>query len=291
MERHFNIIFINFLSLLKKSTVKKVDLVIVLGDRYEAILNAVQAIRQKKTLAHLHGGEKTLGSMDEHFRHAITKLSHYHFASAAHYKGNIIKLGENPANVYNAGALGVERIKILRKSPVKIKDQIVMIYHPDTVSGNTKHEIHQILMALKEFSHLKTIFYMPNKDPDYQIVKNEIRRFLNGNNQKLLKLDSGDDYIKILEESKMIIGNSSSGIIEAPTCRTPTLNIGDRQKGRVRAASVLDCPAEKRKIICAMEYILSGNFKNSFTNPYEKENTAQLIIDVLSQCDLIHKKV
>lgn len=269
------------------------DFAIVLGDRYEAILHAVQAVRKKICLVHLHGGEVTTGSMDEHFRHAITKLAHYHFASTNKYMHNVIRLGENKENVFDVGALGVERVKSLRRHLPK-KKQILITWHPNTVhKEDRQNEFDEILLALDKTEGYRKVFFHPNTDPGYEPIIEKVKKFENSKpvGEVFVEHDAGDEYINLMDESMLMIGNSSAGIIEAPCCETPTLNVGDRQLGRLQGPSVWNCSIDRETIFYHITKILARDPKDfSYQNPYEKQGTSDAIINVLKTCEIIHYK-
>ena len=259
------------------------DIAIVLGDRYEALVNATEAIRHKCVLVHLHGGEVTEGSMDNMFRNAITKLAHYHFVATNVAALRVFSLKENNMNIYHVGALGVERVKSLLTGKPK-QDRILFTWHPSTIDEHTAEETEIVLAALHYFKDFEIVVFEPNRDPDYEIVREKIDEFFYSHANCTWYDDLGDDYIEMMETSRVIVGNSSSGIIEAPSCYTPTVNIGDRQKGREYANSVNHCPVSSLEIINQIRDALKGGF--FYNNPYEKEGTRAAIIEVLKTCDL-----
>jgi UDP-hydrolysing UDP-N-acetyl-D-glucosamine 2-epimerase len=264
------------------------DIVIVLGDRYEAMRNAVDAIRNKSILVHLHGGEVTQGSMDNVFRNAITKLAHYHFTATEQSKQRVIAMGEDPARVFNVGALGVERVKSLRKYPKK-RNQILFIWHPSTINDKTAWETDIVIDALEQID-TEVIVFAPNLDPDYKVVAKKINAAFERNDNWTWFDDLGDDYIFEMEQSMAVVGNSSSGIIEAPSCGTMTVNIGIRQDKRECGLSVIRANIDRVDIIKAVDFAYSDGYFNLFKNPYDKPGTRKAISEFLLDCDLTFSK-
>jgi UDP-N-acetylglucosamine 2-epimerase (hydrolysing) len=265
------------------------DIAVVLGDRYEAMNHAVEAIRNKKILVHAHGGEQSLGSMDNMFRNAITKLSHYHFPATELSRKRIIEMGEDPDRVMNVGSLGVERVNSLRRYPNK-KDQIVFTWHPSTINDKTEHETDVVLSALAEIDAF-IIAYMPNRDPENDIVRRKLYDFVMTRDNVYLVEDGGDGYIHEMESSCAVVGNSSAGIIEAPACGTMTVNIGSRQDGRERGGWYVDVRIDKNDIIGAINFCLEKrSIERKIHNPYDKPGTRKAISDFLLTCDLTFAK-
>ena len=222
---------------------EKFDLLIVLGDRYETFAVAIAAMLVNIPIAHIHGGEITLGAIDDAIRHSITKLSHIHFSSTESYMNRIIQLGENPNTVFNVGALGVENIINLN---IKSKEDLskefnidlsnkyaVLIYHPVTLSNiDIKEQIDIIINGIKESidNGLKYIIIGANADKFGEQINKIFEDFaIQNNNIFFLKTMSNESYLSLIKNAEFIIGNSSSGILEAPSLNIPTINIGDRQ--------------------------------------------------------------
>jgi len=265
-----------------------IDICVVLGDRYEAIQNAIAAIRNKTLIAHIHGGEITEGSMDEMFRHAITKLSHFHFTTTENHRERVMSMGEPPNRVFNVGSLGVERVKSLLTGAPK-KDQILVTWHPNTINDQTGVETGELLEALEGFPNLEIIFWAPNIDPDFRQAQAMIENLVRYHDNARFYDDMGDDCIHEMEQSLCVVGNSSAGIIEAPSCGTPTLDIGDRQKNRASALSVVHCPAERYWIKSSLNEILKSGVVEC-NNPYDKPGTRDAIIEVLKTRKLTFPK-
>lgn len=275
------------------------DLVILLGDRYEIFSVASAAMIGRIPIAHLHGGELTQGAIDESIRHAITKMSYLHFTSTESYRKRVIQLGESPDRVYNVGALGVENIKkislmskeeIINEVGIDFNNKVAMVtFHPITLESKpSKEQFKELLEALADFNDLKIIFTKANADADGRIINQMIDEYVNehGDNCKAFISMGQKRYLSALKHSTIVIGNSSSGIIEAPSFGIPVINIGDRQKGRIHSASVINCPVESEAIRKAIASGLEEKFikdARQATNPYEKNNTSNQILQVIKE--------
>lgn len=279
----------------------KPDLIVILGDRYEMLSAATAALISRIPIAHIYGGEVTEGAYDDAIRHSITKMSSLHFASCEEYRKRVIQLGENPDRVFNVGSLGVENIKqIPLMSKKELEDSldfrfddhtILVTYHPETLGGDPKNDIHNLLAAITEYPHLSVLFTMPNSDTGYQPIVQAIEEYVKKypDTSKAFTSLGLLRYLSALQYVKAVVGNSSSGIVEVPSFGIPTLNIGDRQKGRIASQSVVHCSTDKESISKGLVSILSKEHQalsaNS-TNPYEKERCAQSIYEVISSYDL-----
>ena len=274
----------------------KPDMVVVLGDRYEIISAVSTALFYKIPVAHLHGGEITEGAYDDCIRHAITKMSHLHFTSTEEYRTRVIQLGENPNRVFNVGALGVENIKkIPLMDKVELeeslggfslgKKSLLVTYHPVTLENSTaEKQILNLFAALDEFPEYKLIFTFPNSDTDGRVIIDRIKEYVQKNPNRSIAFPSLGlkRYLSALKYVSATVGNSSSGIIEVPSFGIPTLNIGDRQKGRIAAKSVVNCGTDKTSIVAGLRKILSSNYScKGVANPYEGKNTAEEIVKIL----------
>lgn len=280
----------------------KPDLVVVLGDRYEIISAVSTALFYKIPVAHLHGGEITEGAYDDCIRHAITKMSHLHFTSTEEYRKRVIQLGEQPDRVFNVGAIGIENIKkvpLMSKKELedsmgfRIGDKCLLVtYHPVTlVDESAEWQSRNLLEALDEFPEYNVIFTMPNSDTNGRIIMQAIREWVLRNSQRSIAFKSLGlkRYLSSLQYVTAVIGNSSSGIIEVPSFGLPTLNIGDRQKGRVAADSIYHCAPNKNGIVKGLKTILSEEFRlksKDVLNPYEGNNTIGQIFDVIKNYPL-----
>lgn len=271
----------------------KPDLILILGDKFEIFSAAIAAMLTKIPISHIHGGETTEGAIDEAIRHSITKMSHIHFVAAKEYKDRVTQLGEKPKNIFLVGGLGVDTIQkttfykkeiLENKIGFKFeKKNILVNFHPVTLEKNTsKKQIKQILKALKKFKDSKIIFTMPNADHDSKVIFKEINKFVKQNkNSVVFKSLGSTNYLSCLKLVDVILGNSSSGLLEAPTLKVPTINIGDRQKGRLRSKSVIDCQPKQKKIIYNLKKILENKKKFKFKNPYGKGGSSKKIIKIL----------
>lgn len=276
----------------------KPDLIVVLGDRYEILAAATAALIERIPVAHLHGGEITEGAYDDAIRHSITKMSHLHFTSTEEYRKRVIQLGEQPERVFNVGALGVENIKKLplmskeeieKKIDFKIDDNTILVtYHPVTLGNRTaKEDIDDFIMALEEHKDLRVIFTMPNSDTGGQFIVDAINRFVarNADRAKAYKSLGVLRYLSVMKQVAAVVGNSSSGLLEVPSFGIPTLNIGDRQNGRIAAESVYNCAPDKESVLNGLDKVLSKEFRELayvVRNPYEKANTAEEIFKLIS---------
>ena len=262
----------------------KPDILVVLGDRYEIFSAVSAAMIAQIPIAHLHGGETTEGAFDESIRHSITKMSHLHFTAADDYKNRVIQLGENPSKVFNVGGLGIENIKRLKllsreefEESINFKlnkKNIIVTFHPVTLEKSTaKDQFQELLNAIDELEDTNIIFTKANSDTDGRIINQMIDEYVSKNSQKAVGFTSLGQlrYLSALQYVDAIVGNSSSGLLEAPSFKIATINIGDRQKGRLKAESVIDCEVNKQSIINAIKKSTSPEFINLLkdaNNPY-----------------------
>ncbi|MFM9094555.1 MAG: UDP-N-acetylglucosamine 2-epimerase [Acidimicrobiaceae bacterium] len=280
----------------------KPDVVVLLGDRYEILAAAQAALILDIPVAHIHGGETTSGAFDDSIRHAITKMSSLHFVAAEEYARRVVQLGEQPNSVLNVGSLGVENAlanKLLNKSDlskslnVELKNPLLLVtYHPTTRSTmSVTEEIDQVLSALENFSYCTIVFTGVNADPGNAEVSSRIAKFVQRDTRlRSLHASLGQiRYLSLLNLCDVVIGNSSSGIIEAPAFGKPTVNIGNRQDGRLRADSIIDASVAKQKIQTAIETALSTTWRErcaKTVSSYKSNNTAQHIADTLKNAEL-----
>lgn len=273
------------------------DIVVILGDRYEVFMAASAAMIARIPIAHIHGGEKTEGAVDEAIRHSITKMSHLHFTATEEYRRRVIQLGEQPETVHNVGALGIENIRTLKllgreeleKSiDFHLSEQTIMLtYHPVTLENLTaEKQFRNILDVLDKHPELSVIFTKANSDTDGRIINRMIDEYVADNHERCRAYTSLGQlrYLSALQFCAAVIGNSSSGMIEVPSFGIPTINIGDRQKGRLCAESVISCGNSVRDIENALQQALSCEFRDKtadIKNPYEKEGTSDAIIAIL----------
>lgn len=278
----------------------KPDMIIVLGDRYEIFAVCSAAVVAKIPVAHLHGGETTEGAFDEAFRHSITKMSYLHFTSTEEYRKRVIQLGENPSRVFNVGAIGVENINtldFLKKDELEgsidfklDKPFGLVTFHPVTLENSTSYEqVMELFDALDSIEDMKFIITKANSDSDGRIINKAIDEYVIKNKDKVIAFVSMGykRYLSAMKYCEMVIGNSSSGIIEAPTFKKATINIGDRQKGRTQARSVLNCNPIKGDIIESINYARSNEFKEvlkDVKNPYFNGKTSEKILFEIKKC-------
>lgn len=277
------------------------DIVLILGDRYEILGVASAATICRIPIAHIHGGENTFGVIDEAIRHSITKMSHLHFVSTSEYKNRVIQLGEEPSSVFNVGSLGVDNalnMKLLSKDEVESeigikfkKKNILITYHPETLKSKNQKEISSIIKALDSIEDCFLIFTAPNADIGSEIILESIKKYVEKNQNKSIFIKSLGHllYLSCLQFVDFVVGNSSSGIIEVPSFKIPTVNIGERQKGRVSAKSVIHCLPIYDNLCDSFEqayrYKMNYNNKN-FINPYYKKNTSQEIVNIIEGASL-----
>ena len=279
----------------------KPDSIILLGDRYEIFAAAIAAFLLQIPIFHCHGGEASYGSQDEYFRNCITKLSNIHFVATERYRKRVIQLGENPNNVYNVGGLGVENInklKLLNKKKLqKIlnvdfnNNTFLITFHPTTLeASNSLKHLNQIFEALEYFKDNNVIFTSSNSDVLGGLINKKIKNYVAKYKNFFFFYSLGQlVYLSTLKHSDLVIGNSSSGIIEAPSFKKPTVNIGKRQLGRERAISVLDCNPKKQEIITSIQKALSKSFLKKIKdckNPYENGNSSKKILKTIEKFKL-----
>lgn len=277
----------------------KPDLAVILGDRYEMLCAAQTCLIYKIPVAHLFGGEITEGAYDDAIRHAITKLSHLHFTSTEEYRQHIIQMGEQPDRVFYVGSLGVNNIK---NEPVmtlpeleeslnfKLGNKFLLItFHPVTMENNTAAgQCDDLLKALEEINNeYQLLFTLPNSDTDGRAIISKVNEYVTLHPEKAYAINSlgKKRYYSALKYASAVVGNSSSGLVEAPSFHIPTLNVGDRQKGRTRGESIIDVPAYYPDIKKGLEKALSSDFINhakTAENPYEKDETVESIFNVIT---------
>lgn len=272
------------------------DLLVVLGDRFEAFAAATVATLAAVPIAHLHGGEQTVGLVDEAFRHSITKMSHLHFTSCEPYRQRVIQLGENPERVWNVGALGVENAltlhlpdeEALRRSVgLSPGPYILCTFHPVTLEpGQETAQLQSLLNALDALPSYSIIFTGANADVGGNAINALLRAWASAQEGRV-KLVSSLGVVRYLAAAKYaacVAGNSSSGILEVPSLGTPVLDIGNRQLGRIRSQAVLSCEASEEAISAGLRMALSQKYRKkaqTALNPYQGENTSSRIVDIL----------
>lgn len=290
--------FISFSNYLIK---RKVDLVILLGDRYETLACANAVFLNNINLAHIQGGEKTYGSMDDTFRHVISKFSNIHFTSHELYKKRLIQLGEKKEHIFNVGSLGAENSKkynlkskqeIINKYSINIKDRIFLVTFNMSINDeiSTEMTIKNFLKCLKYFKDVTVIFTFPNSDLKTDKLTMIINDYKKKNkNFYAFKSLGVIDYLSVMNFCDVVIGNSSSGIFETPSFKKPTVNIGNRQLGRIKAKNIIDSKCSFNAILRSIKYAISKKFQkniNKVNNPYYKKDTSLNIFKKISKINL-----
>ena len=277
------------------------DLIVVLGDRFEIFAAATAALITKIPVAHLHGGETTVGAFDEAFRHSITKMSHLHFVAAEEYRNRVIQLGENPRNVFLVGGLGVDIIRevtLLRKEELETSlgiefqlKSLLITFHPVTLEEETSQaHMKELLSALSELSDTTLLFTMPNADTGGLELIKMVEEFvaLHSNAHSFISLGQ-QRYLSCIAQVDGVVGNSSSGLSEVPSFKKGTINIGTRQLGRLQASSVINCEPKEDQIRAAIKKLYTNNFKDSLSiamNPYGEGGASVEIVNALKGASL-----
>lgn len=280
----------------------KPDLLVLLGDRYEIFSAASAAMIANIPIAHLHGGETTEGAFDESIRHSVTKMSHLHFTATQEYKNRVIQLGEEPSRVFNVGGLGIDNIKklkLLSKEEFEKsigfklnKKNIIVTFHPVTLESATAVEqFRALLSAIDELKDTTIIFTKANSDKDGRIINTMIDEYVKTNSSKAVGFTSLGQlrYLSALQYVDAVVGNSSSGISEAPSFNLATINIGDRQKGRIMAKSIINCEANEVSIKYGFEKLYTQEFKTilqNVQNPYGNGGASQKIKQIIKETSL-----
>lgn len=279
---------------------EKPDMLVVLGDRYELLPICFCAMSRHIPIAHISGGEITEGALDEAIRHSITKMSMLHFVGNEIYRKRVIQLGEEPKRVFNVGDPGVENVtkeQVLTKAELeesiswKLKKPFgIVTFHPTTLEmSNSTEQMEQLLSVLQEHDEMQFIITKSNADDGGNEINEMLDRWVEEGKLPncLLTASLGmKRYLSALHYASVVIGNSSSGIVEAPSFGIPTVNIGDRQKGRLQASSILKCRPEKKEIDHALCYALSEEFQEiakNTKNPYGSQDTAQEIVTIIKR--------
>lgn len=279
------------------------DILVVVGDRFEALLAAQAAALAQVPIAHIHGGEVTQGSLDDGMRHAITKMAHVHFAAAPEYGRRIVQLGENPESVYVVGSPGLcaidredgvadsELADVLGFSPSE--PFALATYHPATAgdAADSLAGLTAMIKALEKFPQLRVVLTGVNVDPGFLKHRELVTKFADNNSERVTLVESLGHrrYLAALRRARFCIGNSSSGIIEAPSLGTPSINIGIRQKGRLRAASVIDAKPDTDSVASAIQKALSVEFARDLFQdslPYSSGGASQRIVQILAAVDI-----
>lgn len=281
----------------------KPDIILALGDRFEIFSAVAAAVPFVIPVAHIHGGETTEGSVDESFRHAITKMSHLHFAATEEYRNRIIQMGESPERVYCFGAPGLDNViktKILDRKELSTELGVpesaklgIVTYHPVTVEkGMAGFQINELIEALKAFPGIFWVFTLPNADAEGSSIANKMIAFASTYPRSAKAFSSLGSlrYFSLMAHASLMVGNSSSGLIEAPSFRLPVVNIGTRQSGRIRGKNVIDVTeCSRQAIVNAIDKVLDEKFSQSLSdckNPYGCGDASYKIIEQLKNIDL-----
>lgn len=278
------------------------DIVVVLGDRYEIFAATAAAMVSRIPIAHLHGGETTEGAFDEAIRHSITKMSHLHFTATDEYRKRVIQLGESPDRVFNVGGLGIENIKRLNlmsknefEKSINFElntKNLLVTFHPVTLEDSTtEQQFKQLLSALDVLENTNLIFTKANSDTDGRIINNLIDEYVNHNPGKSVAFASLGQlrFLSALQFVDGVVGNSSSGLAEAPSFKIGTINIGDRQKGRIKSSSIIDTQPNRQDILNAINQLYSEAFQKTLLtskNPYGEGCASLEIIKIIKNTPL-----
>jgi len=277
------------------------DIIVVLGDRFEIFSAVAAALVARIPVAHLHGGEITSGAFDEAFRHSITKMSHLHFVAAEEYRNRVIQLGEDPNKVFLVGGLGIDNIKKLTLlSKVELEAalelelgdrSLIVTFHPVTLEAETaEQQMKELLNVLSGLENTTLIFTMPNADPGGRILMKMIEEFVAGRTNARVFTSLGQlRYLSCIAHVDGVVGNSSSGLAEVPTFKKGTINIGDRQLGRLQAKSIINCLPKEEAIRDAIDRLNSVDFQASLaetTNPYGEGGASAKIVKILQNASL-----
>lgn len=278
------------------------DIVVLLGDRFEIFSAASAAMIARIPIAHLYGGETTVGVYDEAIRHSITKMSQLHFTATEEYRRRVIQLGENPSSVFNVGGLGIDNITKLElmnknefEKSINFKlgnKNLLVTFHPVTFENATAGlQFQNILNAIEELDDTKVIFTKPNADAEGRVIAKMIDEYVTRNAEKAVAFVTLGQlrYLSSMQFVDALVGNSSSGIAEAPTFKIGTINIGDRQKGRIKAESIIDCIPQKDSILLAIDKLYSKEFQDKLKyikNPLGEGGATEKIKRVLKEKNL-----
>lgn len=303
MSKNKEIDIINSMAIAQKKFGKiyekeKPDLLLILGDRYELIPICSSAMIFKIPIAHISGGEVTKGAIDDVVRHCITKMSYVHFPACEIYRKRIIQLGENPENIFNYGDLGVENIKKMKYLTKQELGEtldidlsmpyVLLTFHPTTLENRNEVEhLNQILLAIEEMDMYQYIITKSNADLGGEMINKMLERYCETHNNAFLFSSLGSKkYISAIKYCEFVLGNSSSGFYEVPALRKPTINIGNRQSGRIKLESIINCEPKKEAIIHATKIIKNNEFLKKIENmviPYDGNNTSSRIVQKIKE--------
>jgi GDP/UDP-N,N'-diacetylbacillosamine 2-epimerase (hydrolysing) len=274
----------------------KPDLILVLGDRFEIFVAVSAALVARIPVAHLHGGETTEGSFDEALRHSITKMSHLHFVAAETYRQRVIQLGEQPERVFLVGGLGVDNIKrmqLLDRAALEAslnfklgRKNLLITFHPVTLETATAvDQMAELLAALANLNDTKLFFTLPNADTDGRALIKMVEQFVAEHPHSISYSSLGQlRYLSLIAQVDGVVGNSSSGLAEVPSFKKATINIGDRQRGRLQVESIINCEPNRESIAAALELLYSKVFQAGLSqvrNPYGEGGASEKIVSVL----------
>lgn len=284
------------------------DIMLVLGDRYEILAAATAALIARIPVAHLHGGELTEGACDDAIRHAVTKMAHLHFVAADEYRRRVIQLGEMPERVFNVGGLGIDnifRLPLLERPELEEslkfclgERSLLVTFHPATLDrGQAGAQMSELLGALETLKNTHIVLTMPNSDTESRGLFDMVNDFVAArpDTRKAFTSLGQLRYLSCLRWVDGVVGNSSSGLLEAPSFKKGTINIGDRQRGRLRASSVIDCAPSREEILKALERLYSADFQSvvrQTTNPYGNGGASERVVEILAgiDCTLLARK-
>lgn len=279
------------------------DIIVVLGDRFEIFSAVAAAMVSRIPVAHIHGGEATEGLIDEAIRHSISKMSHLHFVAAEEYRHRVIQLGEDPNQVFLVGGLGIDNIKRLEllsradleeSLGIKLGEKNLLItFHPVTLEKATSaDQMTELLAALSELHDTRLIFTLPNADTDGRSLIALIEEFVSCHDNARAYISLGQlRYLSCIAQVDGVVGNSSSGLLEVPSFHKGTINIGDRQRGRLQADSVINCEPERDSILGALSRLYSDDFQSALAgvrNPYGEGGGSEIIVEIIRSCTLDH---
>ena len=283
---------------------EKPDALMVLGDRYESLAVCSAALNARVPIIHLHGGEATEGAIDESIRNAITKLSFLHFTSTEEYRRRVIQMGENPFRVFNVGAVGVENAmntvlyskeELEMSLSFELRKYAVLTFHPVTLENETAGgQVEALMNAIAKFPDINFICTKANADTDGRKINQCIDHYAKiYSNIRLYDSLGMKRYLSAIKYAEFVIGNSSSGIIEVPSFKIPTINIGERQKGRIQSDSVINCEPTQSGIEAAIKLVLSDDYRkrlSTVVNPYENSQTSDKIVEITTDF-LLNEKI
>jgi len=279
----------------------KPDSIIVLGDRFELLAASAAALFANIPIIHIHGGETTIGAFDEAIRHSITKMAVLHFVGTDNYKKRVIQLGENPERVFNVGGMGIEnirRLELLSKDSLEKRinfsfgpKNLLITYHPVTKESKTsRNAFSDLLLCFEGLKDTKLIFTKANSDTDGRIINQMIDEYVEKNPVNSIAFTSMGqlNYLSTMQYVDAVVGNSSSGILESPSFNIGTINIGDRQRGRIMSESIINCKPNRKSIATALRKLYSAKFRKtliSARNPYDNGLPSAKIIKILKAVD------